>query len=313
MKLTVLLPTYRRSKDLERCLEALKRQSCPADELLVVVRDTDDETRLFLDKFDVEALPLRILTVNRPGVIAAMNLALDHVSTDIVAITDDDAAPHHDWLAKIRSHYMADVQIGAVGGKDWLYIGDELQDASGHPGASNIVGKLQWFGRMIGNHHIGFGASREVDFLKGVNSSYRMSAIKNRRFDVRLLGHGAQVHHEIAFCLALKKQNWKIIYDPSIAVDHYSGQRFEETERYIFNREYWINMSHNEMLVMLENLSGMQKVIYIIWVIIVGTRGSFGIFQMFRFWRSEKNISYRKFETSMQGRWQVLQTLKIKN
>ena len=44
MKITVLIPTYRRPKDLGRCLEALQKQTRPADEVLVVVRNTDAET-----------------------------------------------------------------------------------------------------------------------------------------------------------------------------------------------------------------------------------------------------------------------------
>jgi len=31
-----------------------------------------------------------------------------------------------------------------------------------------VVGKLQWFGRLIGNHHIGSGEGREVDALNCV-------------------------------------------------------------------------------------------------------------------------------------------------
>ena len=77
MNITALIPTYRRPKDLERCLEALKRQTRPADEVLVIVRDTDLETRTFLEAFNRASLPLRLVTVKVPGVVAAMNAGLD--------------------------------------------------------------------------------------------------------------------------------------------------------------------------------------------------------------------------------------------
>lgn len=35
---------------------------------------------------------------------------------------------------------------------------------------------VQWFGRVIGNHHLGTGGVREVDILKGVNMSFRQTA-----------------------------------------------------------------------------------------------------------------------------------------
>lgn len=44
MNISVLIPTYRRPKDLARCLEALKKQKRVPDEVLVIVRNTDAET-----------------------------------------------------------------------------------------------------------------------------------------------------------------------------------------------------------------------------------------------------------------------------
>jgi hypothetical protein len=66
MKMTVLIPIYRRPQDLERCLRALQQQNCPADEVLIV-RDTDNKTHAFLQAFN-PAIPLRIVTVTAPGV-----------------------------------------------------------------------------------------------------------------------------------------------------------------------------------------------------------------------------------------------------
>ena len=44
MKVTVIIPSYRRPLDLRRCLAAIWRQSKPADEVLVVGRDGDTQT-----------------------------------------------------------------------------------------------------------------------------------------------------------------------------------------------------------------------------------------------------------------------------
>jgi hypothetical protein len=45
---------------------------------------------------------------------------------------------------------------------------------------------------LIGNHHLGVGEPREVDVLKGVNMSYRRTAIADIHFDERMRGTGAQ-------------------------------------------------------------------------------------------------------------------------
>ncbi|BBC24547.1 glycosyltransferase family 2 protein [Pseudanabaena sp. ABRG5-3] len=303
MKITVVVPTYRRSKDLARCLAALKVQIRPVDELWIIVRDTDEETRTFLQNFDIESLPLQIATVTAVGVVAAMNIGLESASGDIIAFTDDDAAPHSDWLERIEAYFLSDPNVAGVGGRDWVYHGTELED-----GAEPIVGKLQWFGRLIGNHHIGIGQEREVDVLKGVNMSFRRTAIQNLQFDQRMRGTGAQVHFEVMFCLQLKQLGWKLIYDPQIGVDHFRGDRFDEDQRDKFNQLAMLNAVHNETLALLEYLPILRRVAFLGWAIAIGTRDARGLLQWLRFLPKEGNLSSQKLWASWRGRWEGWQT-----
>ena len=339
MKIVVVIPTYRRPKDLARCLEALQRQTRRADEVIVVVRDTDTETWTFLETFqpqsgsdsDVDSqdispttlwgatgdqalteeygdqLPLRTVKVTVPGVVAAMNAGLDVESGDIIAFTDDDAAPHSDWLARIETHFRSDERIGGVGGRDWVYHGTQLENGDvlrGRPSVREVVGLVQWHGRVIGNHHIGAGAPREVDVLKGVNMSFRRSAIRGLHFDGRMRGTGAQVHFEIAFSLALRRTGWKLIYDPMVAVDHYPAQRFDEDQRNSFNDIALINAVHNETLVLLEHLPPVRRTIFLLWATLVGTRDALGLFQWLRFLPKQGRLAGQKWLASLRGRLQ---------
>jgi GT2 family glycosyltransferase len=308
MSITVIIPTYRRPQDLARCLGALKLQNRRPDQVLVVVRDTDAETWKFLESFNLEWLPLRTVTVRVTGVVAAMNAGLDEAVGDFIAFTDDDAAPHPDWLQRIEAYFLSDSRLGAVGGRDWMYYDSKLQDASDLPGASNVVGKLQWWGRVTGNHHIGVGEAREVDVLKGVNVSYRRSAIGGLHFDERLRGTGAQVHFELAFCFTLQRAGWKLIYDPQVAVNHYLAKRFDEDQRSQFNELAWSNAVHNETLALLEHLSPVKRVVFILWAVLVGTRDAFGFLQCLRFLKDEKALALQKLQASMGGRWQGFKT-----
>ncbi len=311
MIVTVLIPTYRRPQDLARCLKALEKQTRSADEVLVVVRDTDTETQTFLEAFKPYSLPIHTVIMCVSGQVAALNAGLDAAQGDIVAITDDDAAPHSDWLERIEAHFITDEQVGGVGGRDWVYLGTKLCDAATHPGASQIVGKLQWFGRAIGNHHIGEGLPREVDILKGANMSFRKSAIADLHFDERLRGKGAQVHNDLAFCLAVKRLGWKLVYDPEVAVDHYLGERFDEDQRvFEFNGVSYANAVYNATLILLEYLSPIQRNVYIVWSILVGTRQAFGLIQWLRFFPQESNVATQKLLASLQGRWHGWQTWK---
>jgi glycosyltransferase involved in cell wall biosynthesis len=303
LTISVVIPSYRRPKDLARCLDALKKQKRPADEILVVVRDTDTETWTFVQTLNPEFLPLRTATVSVSGVVAAMNAGIDATCGDIIAFTDDDAAPHTDWLERIEAHFLSDTNIGGVGGRDWVYHGTQLEE-----GEREVVGQVQWFGRVIGEHHLGVGQAREVDVLKGVNMSFRRSAIAQMHFDPRMRGTGAQVHFELAFSLGLKRAGWKLIYDPRVAVDHFPAQRFDEDQRNRFNDIALINAVHNETLVLLEHLPPAQRTAFLIWATLVGTRDSLGFLQGLRFLPKEGALAGQKLLASLQGRWHAWET-----
>ena len=303
MNITVLIPTYRRPKDLERCLEALQKQTRPANEVVVVVRDSDAETWTYLETFNFSLLPLRAVTVKIPGVVAALNTGLDAVQGDIIAIVDDDAAPHIDWLERMEAYYLSDNRIGGVGGRDWVYHGTELEG-----GERELVGRVQWFGRVIGDHHLGVGEPREVDVFKGANMSFRRTAISGMHFDERMRGTGAQVHFELAFCLALRRAGWKLIYDPKVAIDHYPAKRFDEDQRYKFNEIAVLNAVHNETLILLEYFSPVQRIVFLLWAILVGTRSMYGFAQWLRFLPKEGALAGQKLLTTLRGRWQGRQT-----
>lgn len=266
---------------------------------MVVVRDTDAETWTFLKAFNPESLPLRTVTVSVQGVVAALNTGLDTAQGDIIAITDDDAAPHADWLARIEAHYLSDSRVGGVGGRDWVYHGTELEG-----GERKVVGRVQWFGRVIGDHHLGVGEPREIHVFKGANMSFRRSAIAGLHFDERMRGTGAQVHFELAFCLALKRAGWKLIYDPRVAINHYPAQRFDQDQRYQFNKIAKANAIHNETLILLEHLSPVQRIVFLVWAILVGTREAFGFVQWLRFLPSQGALAGKKLLASLNGRWQ---------
>lgn len=308
MNIAVVITTYRRPQDLRRCLEALKQQTRLADEVRVVVRDTDVETWSFLESFDASPLSMQTVTVTIPGAVAALNAGLDAVGSnaagsDIIAITDDDAAPHPDWLERIEAHFLSDDRIAGVGGRDWLHFKTHVER-----GQQKTVGRLQWFGLAIGNHHLGIGKAREVDILKGANMSFRQAAIIGRHFDGRMRGSSAQINFEIEFCLALKKAGWKLIYDPMVAVDHYPGQRFDEDKRGEFNSLALTNVVHNETLALLEHLPPLRQAIFLIMVISIGTQTSPGFLQWLRLLPSEGSLASQKFLSSFRGRWEGWQT-----
>jgi glycosyltransferase involved in cell wall biosynthesis len=313
MKISVLIPTYLRQHQLKLCLESLRHQTFKADEIIVVFRDTDHMTKEFLNTVDKKSLPVRSICVTVPGQVASLNAGLEAATGDIIAITDDDAVPHSHWLAIIHKHFLLDPTVGGVGGRDWLYNKGILQDEKNHPGSSNIVGKLKWYGRVSANHHIGYGEPREVDILKGVNMSYRAIAIKNIRFDSRLRGAGAQVDNDLLFSLTVSRSGWRLIYDPEVSLDHYLGERFSEDKRDEFNSKSWIDSSYNNTLSILINTNHIQSVIFIIWSFLVGTRQNYGLIQLFRMIPLEGLLSIQKTYCSFIGKYEAVLDLATRD
>ena len=165
-----------------------------------------------------------------------------------------------------------------------------------------MVGKVQWFGRVIGNHHLGVGEPREVDVLKGTNMSYRRSAVHGTSFDKRLRGSGAQVHNDMAFSLLVKHLGWKLIYDPGLAVDHFPAARFDEDQRHLFSTTAFSMMVHNETLVLLEHLPPVRRVVFGFWALVVGSRAGPGLVQWLRLLPSEGRLAGAKLQAALRGR-----------
>ncbi len=302
--ISVIIPTYQRPKSLELCLNALKLQSRLPNELLIVVRNTDKVTWDFLELFDSGRLPIYPVTVYLPGTVAARNAGLDAATGEIIAFTDDDTRPHPDWLSRIESHFQSDTQLGGLGGRDCCYNGTELED-----GTKEVVGKIQWFGRIIGNHHLGVGNVREVDVLKGDNMTFRQSAIGQLRFDKRLRGTGAQPYEDMTFSLAVKCSGWKIIYDPAVVVDHHSDNT-DNPRSYVFNAQQekfnkldMMNLGYNQTIMLWGYLSLERRIAFLIWSSCIGSKHAPGFLQAIRLTFKLKILSWQRYIAFQQGQF----------
>ena len=247
---TVIVPTYKRAMELRRCLGGLALQTVRPLEVIVVLRDIDAAAKDVLrEPRDPQALPLKVLEIDRPGVIAALNLALDNARGEFVAMTDDDAVPHPDWIEKLDAAFAAFPDAGGIGGRDVLTLPDNPPPAE----LTETVGLTTWYGRGHGNFHRGKGPPRKVQSLKGVNMAYRMAAVGRLRFDDRLKGHGAQVSNEALFSGAIRCAGWDLIYDPAIRVEHIVGERPRDTERNRMDGNVLREATHNAVLGLFEH------------------------------------------------------------
>jgi len=291
MLVSVVIPTYGRPESLARCLDALARQRTPSHETLVVVRSEDEPSAHVVR---ARGGTVRLVTVERPGVVAAMNAGIDVSSGEVVALTDDDSAPHEDWLERLVAAYESDPQMGAVGGRDWIYKQGRLWEGSVH-----TVGTISWFGRITGNHHLGVGPARDVDVLKGVNLSVKGELLRSLRIDERLRGIGTEHHWELGLCLAVRRRGFRVVYDPSIAVDHFPQPRIDDSRQ--FSSIELRDATYNETLALLEHLPRGRRLMFLAWASAVGTSSTPGLAQALRALPSRGAASWSQLYGAQRG------------
>ncbi len=294
---SVIVPSWRRVASLERCLRAIAAQSLVPDEVVVGIRSDDqDSARAVASMAREYAAPLRCAFTADSGVVAAMNAALAACRPDsaIIALTDDDTEPQRDWLERLTACFD-DPRVGGSGGRDWQ---------PHERGDRSTVGKVQWFGRMIGNHHLGAGPARDVDVLKGANCAYRAPPLRASGFDTRLAGDGAQLFWELALCLPMRRAGWRLVYDPAIAVEHHIEPRSEgdQLHRGVFASAPLSDATHNETLVLLENLRGVSRAAFMLWALLVGTRHEPGLAQIPRLLLRGDAQAFARWCAALDGR-----------
>jgi GT2 family glycosyltransferase len=304
----VMIASYQRPEELVRCLHALELQLLAPDDVILVLRDHDAITKDALKELRLSKLSYRIVPIDVPGVVAARNAGVEACSTDILAIIDDDTAPHPDWLQRIMHEFSRDPTLGGLGGRDRCFNGQTFDDRK-----EPIVGKLQWFGRVIGNHHLGFGEVREVDVLKGANMSFRCIALRNVRFDIRLRGEGTQPNEDKAFSIAVKLNGWRLKYDPLAVVDHYPGFR-PDARQYvgvarIGNVKHFYSFSYNEVVSIWDALNPIRRGAFVLWSLLVGTATCPGLVQAIRFTPQLGGHSWQRFRIAQTAKFEAYRDL----
>jgi mycofactocin glycosyltransferase len=119
---SIVIPSYNRAKELERCLRSLFVLDYPADCLEIIIVDdaSNDETGMMLQHLQQEttAYGLAVRTLcheKRQGVGISRNSGAEVAQYDLVAYIDSDCVASPSWLRELVPAFQ-DTKIGAVGG-----------------------------------------------------------------------------------------------------------------------------------------------------------------------------------------------------
>jgi glycosyltransferase involved in cell wall biosynthesis len=196
----LITATVGRSEELERFLDSLGAQTHRDFRLIVVDQNEDDRLVEVLAGSRFDVLHLR----SAPGLSRARNVALTHVTADVVAFPDDDCVYPPDLLERLAARFASDGALDGVSGR--------AEDAAGSfdKGWARVAGPVE-----LGNvwHR---GISFAIFLRSGVVDDVGP-------FDERL-GLGSSEPwssgEEIDYLIRTVKTGARIEYDPAVVVHH---------------------------------------------------------------------------------------------
>lgn len=113
--MTAVVCTHNRADVLDRCLQALDRQTDLDLQVLVVDNASTDATADLAARWCEQRTGWRVIREPEPGLCHARNAAITASSTDLIAYVDDDALPWPSWAVHIRSVFVDPDVVGAGG------------------------------------------------------------------------------------------------------------------------------------------------------------------------------------------------------
>ncbi len=236
-RVSVLIVSYNRADDLALVLRELMAGSRPPDEIVVVDNASHDGSA------DVAAsFPGVIVQRNarNEGFATGNNQALALATGDYIALLNNDAVPHRDWLRRLIERLESDDDVAGVGGKAFFWDDQNpVHDESNHYYSYSLVDEQLGYSQAVVD---GSDEPREVATLSGCAALFRRSAID-------AVGHPFleplffTYYEETDFCARALRQGFRLFYDGSAAVWH---RVRASTASYPYH--YYFHMARNRIL-----------------------------------------------------------------
>lgn len=197
IRISVVIPTYRRPAQLRCCLEALAQSHYPIRNFEVVVVDDGggDDLEALGGDFR-ERLQIRILAQEHAGPAAARNTGARYARGAFIAFTDDDCAPEPEWLGVLVRHLERD-SSGMYGGLTVNALSDNAYSSA----SQSLIDYLYGYynanperGRFFTSNNM--AVSREVfASVGGFDEGFPLASGEDRELCDRWLNSGFGLHY----------------------------------------------------------------------------------------------------------------------
>ncbi len=133
--ISVVIPARNDAEMLAACLEALARQTRPADEIVVVDNGSTDTTALV-----ARTAGARVVEEPEPGIPQAASAGYDAATGELIARLDADSIPPSDWLEHAVERFEQDAGIAVLTG---------IGDFYGATPLVHTLGRVIYLGGML--------------------------------------------------------------------------------------------------------------------------------------------------------------------
>ena len=217
---SVVIATHDRPEQLRACLDSVLAQQHP--DLRVIVVDNAPSTSATRDMVLRDHPAVTYVAEEVAGLARAHNAGLAHVSTPVVAFTDDDVVVDPGWVEHLARPFSSD-RVGCVTGLIWPA---ELET----PGQATIEAH-GGFGKGFATRRFDLDGARPDDPLfpftagaigSGANMAFRTDALRRIGGFDPALGAGSRGRggDDLAVFLDIVEADWSVVYEPSAIVYH---------------------------------------------------------------------------------------------
>jgi glycosyltransferase involved in cell wall biosynthesis len=240
--ITVIIPTYNRRKQLEKCLEALSQQTLAQDafEVIVVNDGSTDDTRKFLDEAETQIDNLSALHQENAGQGNARNYALTRARGQIILFIGDDIYGAKDFLETHAEFHKRNPE------PTFACLGLTLWDPN-----QSINPYMEWLvkgGPQFAYHKLKKGDEAEFWFFYTSNISMKAKPLHMQSFDPDFKGYGWE-DIELGYRLQ-KEEGMRLVYIPQALAyhDHYMTEDFlKKRMRIIGSSAHIFQRKHPEL------------------------------------------------------------------
>lgn len=213
-KVTVVVVNWNGRHLLQECLEALSCQTYRDFSAVVVDNGSTDGSVAWLkDRFPA----VRVMALDRNyGFCLANNIALAQIDTEYVALLNNDAAPHKDWLDRLVAAMTETPAAGFGASKMVFYDHPDIIDRAGDAYTRAGVGTLRGRGDRALRHD-------ERAWIFGACGG---AAIYRTRM-LREIGYFDSdfflIHEDVDLSFRAQLRGYRCLYVPDAVVRHRAG------------------------------------------------------------------------------------------